>query len=263
MELKLEGKVALVAAASKGIGKAIAMGLAREGARLSICARHKTTLLKTESEIRIATGAEIISIVADVTKTGDIGKFVSQSLKRYERIDILVTNAGGPPPGKFLDFSDDDWYDAVTLNLMSTIRLIREVVPYMRKQGGGRIINLVSIAAKQPINGLILSNTARAGVLGLAKTLANELAKDDILINNICPGWIYTDRAKEVISKQAKASNISEDSVLSEIVSQCPLGRYGKPEEVANLVVFLASECASYITGTTIQVDGGASKGLI
>lgn len=262
MDLNLGGKVALVAAASKGLGKAVALGLGKEGVKLSICARGREGLLEAENEIRTTTGADVIGIAADVSRAEDVARVVAQTIARYGGIDILVNNAGGPPAGKFLDFDDAAWQSAIDLNLMSTIRLTREVAPHMKARGGGRIINMVSLAAKQPIPGLILSNTARAGVLGLAKSLADELAKDNILVNSVCPGWVYTDRVKTLLAKRAQAEGRTESELSREIVAQFPVRRYGRPEEVANLVVFLASECSSYITGTAVAVDGGASRGL-
>ena len=262
MELEITGKTAIVAAASKGLGKAAALGLAREGANLAICARGEDDLLETAEELRTATSARVLPVVADVTNPEDIQKLVKKTADEFGRIDILVTNAGGPPTGLFSNFDDKDWQDAMTLNLLSTIRLCREVIPYMRKIGGGRIINIVSVAAKQPIEGLILSNSIRAAVVGLAKTLSNELASDNILINNVCPGWILTDRLSSIVRKRAEAKGTSYESALADITASIPLGRCGTPEEVANLIVFLASERASYITGATIQVDGGLIKGL-
>lgn len=262
MELGISGKTAIVAAASKGLGKAAAVGLAKEGVNLAICARGEAALLETAREIGSTTTAKVLPIVADVTNPEDIQKLVENTINEFGQIHILITNAGGPPSGLFNNFDDKDWQDAITLSLMSTIRLCREVISHMRKGGWGRIINIVSIAAKQPIEGLVLSNSLRAAVIGLAKTLSNELAGDNILVNNICPGWTLTERLSSIVQKRAEYQGISFKDALQNITKDIPLGRCGTPEEVANLILFLASEQASYITGTTIQVDGGLYKSL-
>jgi len=262
MDLGITGKTAIVAAASKGLGKAAALGLAKEGANLAICARGEDNLLETAEELSSITSARVLPIVADMTNPDDIQKLVAAAAAEFGRIDILVTNAGGPPSGLFSDFGDEDWQGAVTLNLLSTIRLCRTVIPHMRKVGGGSIVNIVSIVAKQPIEGMILSNSIRAAVIGLAKTLSNELAGDNILVNSICPGWILTDRMSSIVRHHAESQGTSYESTLANITADIPLGRCGTPEEVASLIVFLASERASYMTGTTIQVDGGLFKSL-
>ena len=214
MDLRLDGKVAIVAAASKGLGKATALVMAHEGVNLAICAREKTALLETTKEIESITSVKVLPVVADVTDPENIKNLVKSTAAKFGRIDILVANAGGPPAGSFYDFRDQDWQDAVTLNLLSTVRLCREVIPYMRKQGSGRIINIISIAGKQPIDRLILSNVVRAAAIGLAKTLSNELAVDNILVNNICPGWISTDRLLSIVHQQAASEGKSFESTL-------------------------------------------------
>lgn len=262
MDLRIAGKSAIVAAASKGLGKAVALELATEGANLTICAREEAALMETAKELTSTTSARVLPVVADVTNPDDINSLVKSASDEYSRIDILITNAGGPPPGLFLDFNDKDWYDAMTLNLLSTIRLCREVIPYMRKANGGRIVNIVSIAAKQPIANLILSNSIRAAVIGFAKTLSNELANDNILVNNVCPGYTLTDRLSSIVQKNAESQKITYEDALKNITVDIPLGRCGTPEEIASLIAFLVSERASYITGTTIQIDGGLLKSL-
>ena len=262
MDLGLSGKAGLVAASSRGLGKAIALGLAREGVNVTICARGEETLRKTEQEIQKLGRGQVLAVPADVGLPDVPAHLVKETVRAFGRIDILVTNAGGPPPGPFERWSDEDWQGALDLGLMSVIRFCRAAIPHMKEQGGGRLILMTSSAVKQPIEDLILSNVSRAGVAALAKSLANELAKDHILVNNICPGFILTDRVQELATHQAVHQGISLQEVLKRQVRDIPVGRIGEPEEVANLVSFLASSQGSYITGTTIQVDGGRLRGI-
>ncbi len=263
MDLGLTDKIAVVGASSKGLGKAIALGLAQEGAKVTICARNSDTLETTAEEIRNQTNSEVLTVPADVSHPEHVESLINKAISHFGGIDILVNNAGGPRAGRFDDLSVEDYLNAVHLNLMSTINLCRAVVPTMRARGGGRIINLTSVSVKQPVDGLMLSNMARTGVIGFAKTLATELAPDKILVNNVCPGIIFTDRIKQLATVRAEEAGISFDAALEKMTADIPLGRIGDPEEFANLVVFLASEKASYITGTTIQADGGMVRSLL
>jgi 3-oxoacyl-[acyl-carrier protein] reductase len=263
MELGLAGKVALVSAASRGLGRATALALAQEGARVAMAARGAEALEKAAAEIRQATGAEVLAIPTDVTQADQIEALVQKVLAKWGRIDILVNNAGGPRPGVFTDMEDQDWLDAVNLNLMSTIRLTRLVLPGMRERRWGRIINLTSISVKQPIPTIILSNTARAGVVAMAKTLSGQVAAEGITVNNVCPGTILTDRIHNLAKANAERTGQTVEQALAAMQASIPAGRIGKPEELGALVTFLASEKAAYITGATIQIDGGACLGLL
>ena len=204
-----------------------------------------------------------MSVVADVSNPKEVDNLVEIAIERFDGIDILINNSGGPKAGGFDDLNSADYQSAIDLNLMSTINMTRAVVPSMRSRGGGRIINLTSVSVKQPIGGLMLSNTARAGVIGFAKTLATELASENILVNSVCPGIIFTDRIQQLATIRAKEGGISFEEAIQNMTEEIPLGRIGASEEFANLVVFLASARASYITGATIQVDGGMVKGLL
>lgn len=263
MDLGLKGKVAIVAAASKGMGKAVATGLAGEGARVTMCARTEADLIAAANEIREKTKGEVLAVPADVTRLADIQRVVGKTVEAWGGVDILVANAGGPPLGTFDQMTDAEWQAAFELTLLSTIRFIREVLPHMRGKRWGRIINIQSSSVKQPIDGLILSNGIRPGVVGLSKTLATELGKDNILINTVCPGRILTDRLRQGIGRRAKEAGKSLEEFLPTAAAEIPLGRIGSPEEFANMVVFLASERASYVTGATIQVDGGLIRSIV
>jgi 3-oxoacyl-[acyl-carrier protein] reductase len=263
MDFGLKGRVAIVGASSRGLGKACALELARDGAAVVICAREEETLQGTAAEIRAGSGAEVLPIVADLTQDAQIRHLADEALRHYGRIDVLVTNNGGPPAGYFDELSDEDWQQAHELTLMSAVRLIRAVLPAMRLQQWGRIINITSVSVKQPIDNLLLSNVYRAGVVGLAKTLSQQVAGDGITINNVAPGYTRTDRVLELAESQARAGDKTVEQILAERTAAWPMKRMGEPEELAALVAFLASERASYITGTTIQVDGGYVVGLL
>jgi len=263
MDLGLKDRVAIVAASSLGLGKACALELAREGAKVVICARDPALLTAAADEIRSATGADLLPIVTDLTDAAQIRHLADVALSRYSRIDVLVTNNGGPAAGYFEDLGDEAWLAAHQLTLMSAVRLIRAVLPAMRAQGWGRIINITSVSVRQPIDNLLFSNVYRPGVVGLAKTLSAQLAAEGITINNVAPGYTRTERVVELFQARATKHGTTVEHELKATSSAIPMQRMGKPEELGALVAFLASERASYITGTTIQMDGGYVRGLM
>ena len=262
MDLGLKGKVAIVAAASKGMGRASARGLAAEGARVAICSRSVDDLRNTAEAIRAETGAEVLAIPTDVGKPDEIRTLVARTMEAFGGVDILVTNSGGPPPGLFDRFTDADFQTAFEVNLLSVVRMIREVLPHMRCRRWGRIINIQSTSIKQPIDGLLLSNAIRPGVQGLTRSLVNEISRDGITINTVCPGRILTDRLRSGLAGRAKAAGVNYEEFVRQEEASVPTGRFGEPEDIAHVVVFLASERASYVTGVAIQVDGGLVRGL-
>jgi 3-oxoacyl-[acyl-carrier protein] reductase len=262
LNLGLKGKVAIIAASSSGLGKATAWMLAAEGASVSINARSPERLDGTAREIASATGSEVLAVAGDLTVEADVSRLVSETAARFGRVDILVTNAGGPPAGFFDDFSASDYRRAVELNLISTISLCREAVPLMRRQHWGRIVAITSIAAKQPVDNLILSNTARAGALGFLKSLSNQVAADGITVNTVCPGYHLTERLKTLGAAMAEREQKPIEQIYAAWRASVPMERIGDPEEFAAVVTFLCSQQASYITGTVIQIDGGAHKAL-
>ncbi len=262
MDLGIKNKIALVTAASRGLGKAVAQELAQEGCQLAICSRGQESINRAAEHIRQSTGAEVLAVAADLTEAEPIHQFVAETMKKLGGVDILFANAGGPPPGQFVQLSDEQWMSAVNLNLMSVVRLCREVLPAMQQKHWGRILIDTSFTVKQPLENLILSNSIRAGVVGLAKTLSNEVAPDGITVNCLCPGWIQTERVDQLLNDRAKRGNMSFDDAARTITVTIPMGRIGRPDELAAAAAFLLSERASYITGVALAVDGGIIKGI-
>jgi len=267
MNLGLKDKVALILASSKGLGLACAKLFYSEGANVIISSRSIENLERAKEEIGKHKpkdiGNRIISLVSDLNDETQIKSLVDETVKKFGRIDILVHNAGGPLSAPINKISKNDWQNSINLNLLSFVRVSELVVPIMQSQKFGRIIAITSVSVKQPLDNLVLSNTIRLGVVGFAKTLANEYAKDNILVNVVCPGPTLTNRMKELINATVEQTGKSEEEVKKTWTDQIPLGRLGKPEELGNLIVFLASEKANYITGTVIQVDGGFVKSTL
>jgi len=257
MDLKLKGKVAIVLAASKGLGKAIATSLSAEGALVVIGSRNGAELDSTAEKISSITGNEVIAVATDVSNAEETDALVTATIERFGRIDILVNNSGGPTFDKFENFGDDDWQQAFDLTLKSFVRLSRLALPYMKEAGSGRIINIIGSSVKSVLDNSVLSTSMRMGVVGMAKLLADEAGPFGITVNNVAPGTILTDRLKHTMPK-----DIDLDQALTDRAKNIPLRRIGKPEELAALVTFLASEQAAYISGATIQVDGGANRGI-
>lgn len=262
MELGLKGKRAIVMAASRGLGYASALGLAREGCRLIVCSRDQARIDAAAAAITKETGAEVKALVADVSSASEAKRLVDAAVAAYGGLEIVVHNAGGPPAGETLQMTDEQWQKAFEQNLLSFTRIVGAAAPEMRKAGYGRVLTIASSSIKQPIPNLALSNALRAGVWGIAKTLSRELAPQGILVNVIAPGRIDTERIAELDQANAHKSGKSIEDVRKASVGSIPLGRLGRPEELANLVVFLASEAGSYITGQAITVDGAAGTAL-
>ena len=263
MDLGLKNKVALVAASSRGLGRAVAEELAAEGTSLVLCARDAQALAETGAAIQRESGAQVLAVPADVAVASDVKRVIDSGVERFGQIDILVTNAGGPPAGKFESITREQWEQAVRLTLYSAIELARQVLPGMKERGWGRILNITSIAVKQPVENLILSNSLRAGVTGFARTLANEVAAAGITVNNIMPGYTRTERVEELAVMMAEKQGISPAEFKARWEQEIPMKRLGEPREFAALAAFLVSERASYITGTSIQVDGGWIRSLL
>lgn len=263
MDLGLQNKVALVAAASRGLGRAVAEELAQEGAALILCARNEKTLNETCDAIIQKTGAQVSGITADLSLGADVERVVQQGLEKFGRIDVLVTNVGGPPAGQFESLNRDAWEEATKLLLTSVVDLTRLILPGMKERGWGRILNITSIAVKQPVQNLMLSNSLRAAVTGFARTLANEVAQDGITVNNIMPGYTRTERVEQLARSIAAKAGITPVEAIARWEAEIPMQRLGEPKEFAALAAFLVSERASYITGSSIAVDGGWIRSLI
>lgn len=263
MDLGIRGKIALVTGASQGLGRAVAEALAREGADLAIAARGEDRLGAAAAEIRRAHGVRVTPFTVDLSRADGIPSSVEAVTKACGRVDVLVTNAGGPPAGTFEEIDEAAWRRSIDLTLMSVVGLCRAIVPGMRARRFGRIVHLTSVSVKQPLERLVLSNALRAAVVGLSKTLANEVARDGVTVNCVAPGFIATERLAELAASAAKARGATEDAVRASWLASIPVGRLGHPPEVGDLVAFLASDRAAYVNGAVIAIDGGLARGLL
>ena len=263
MDMGISGKTAIVCGSSRGLGRACAEALASEGVNLVVNSRNAEEIILAAREISERYGVEAVPVAGDMADPGVPDLLAQAALDRFGGIDILVNNAGGPPPGEFHDLTDEQWERAFRLTLLSAVRMTRAVLPVMTERKWGRIINLTSSAVRQPIPGLLLSNSLRSSVIGMAKTLSREVASKGVLVNNIATGSFDTERLRSIFKDRAKRGGRSPEEILAVEESSIPLGRIGRPEELAWLVVFLASERASFITGTTVSVDGGAYSGMV
>ena len=261
MDLQLTGKTALIAGSSHGLGFAVALALAQEGANLTINGRHKDDVLEAAHRIHAATGARVLAVEANVTDRGAAEKLVSQTVSYFGSLDILITNAGGPPSGSFESFDDDTWQNAVEASLLSHVRLIREALPHLRKSAAPAVLTMTSYSVKQPIPNLILSNSIRSATTNLTKSLAIELGAQGIRFNSILPGWTETERVTVLMKHRADANGTTIEEEFQKQARDIPLGRFAQPEEFARVAAFLVSPAASYINGVLLPVDGGAIRG--
>lgn len=263
MDLQLNNKIALVTAASRGLGYATAQALAREGAKIALCARNSDRLRESAQRLVDATGVEVLPVVADVTQDADINRLIKTVMEHYGRIDMLFINAGGPMPGHFLDLFPGDWDVAMTLIIQSAVRLCYAVVPLMQAQGGGSILANTSVTVRYPLDGLTISNSLRAAVIGLVKSLSIELGPDNIRVNAIAPGWTHTERVDEILRARAEHNSTSLEEEAAKITPDVPLRRMATTEEFGRVAAFLLSPAASYVTGVTLLVDGGMARSIL
>ena len=263
MDLGLKDRVAIVGGGSRGLGRACADSLAREGTKLAICGRNPEDLATAAQEIRSSTGVDVLAVPGDLSQLKDIQNLVRQTVENFGRLDVLVANSGGPPEGRAVDTTEETWDCSFQMALSFFIRMGREAVPHMKKQSWGRIVNILASTVYQPIDNLVTSGVTRMGAVAYAKSLADEVGRDNILVNNVAPGFLMTDRMRHIFEIRSQETGQELDSVLQGRASSIPVGRFGRPEELGDLVAFLSSDKNSYTTGTTILVDGGAVRSVM